>query len=1300
MKKGVGVFIILLILCSSLTTATAISYVEPIRIAVLDASAEQMPRLGDFDILVMDGIWLQEKIRSNDAELISFVKDTILAGVPTLTFNGGYIIHKIIGNLPIKEYLNQPIMIHGLKVYSEKVNNLMRSEELFIGGVNTTSTEMMAKACEWAIKRISKTDYSTMGNDPDVEVNFAQTTGSPYWEHIATHQWIYYMNPYGNLNMTRCWYALVNDGSNTYDWFNLVMETTSVPGKAVYGSDWRTADIWNWVDADYFRDPNLLIDYGPPNTQGVSTVNYQIGVEAGEQGAVVTCKMAVSYSVQDVPVEDQSDPSEQLAKWWHNVPEQGDTGMNPYTIKPGITMRVLPIAPTSIRNWYQVQYMQPNWFWGWLIPDKYMSPEFIVDTVIDYPRSINIFIVKASDSSSSWIENVEDVKAGILEAVNDANTRTRVKLSNEQINWYEITSTQDLLGLVLNPPLRAVIVNTHGETIPMPSWYFGPSIHITSPSDGQTIYSSPTVYADVYPPQGTSLQLSQPEGYTQWSYVWVMWYRPSTGASSWMPMYPNASGGGTYYKYISLPAYDTYQIYVVAAANNLVSVAHITVHYQYSGGGGGGCPYVSVWNGTHFMIDNNLLRGGFSETDITDYYKLEQTLVPNDGIYSLQLSEFEEEHNFIDQVKLLAIDHASNVSVAVSPYGEILTYMNPHPPVSAITNEHKNVKKLLSSIDGKYYQGYNGSYITLNFGDELDVSQGAKLVIRSDRFAVKTSIRIQVQDKNGEWNTVASFVPRTYWSTEIFDMTEYLPDAKGNLKVRLYFTANHKIDFVGLDTSPQATLKIKEGCLVSATHSTGLKILGSESTQIKATYKNLLKSDNVYTELTPGYRIQMNFTVPEKDATDEIRDFIFIVEGHYRKAGSPYGCMVNWQDWFDLLEDRTRNYGWIWTNVAGYSCYYFGNTWYESKIPEAYREIPGENGLKQFLSKDVTAYFYDGHVARRGLDFLERTGFDPQVYNDLPTTDIVASRPLPKTAGLPWNTIGYIDASTDDRVTASIAMNTSSLDGIMPGIFIHSGFDASASDWLKGYIASMLAIEEARAFLMMPKTLTQTQGNIHAATFSVTMLPGGWGEGHTTFPDTGLDQDYRYVDLMLIISTHYESYLWTVPGATYSHSLSEADFKFDSADTEVWAEIDLEHSGWETGDYESVEFLNDLGWWFVGLSADILGSFIDVPYLGSVVGLIPVLIRGPNPPNLQPDLSHHVWANGTLIDPNDDNWGTMSFYFRVIFRIDGLPRDYVFDLGMASWIDCWVFPDEGLPYHFTRFAAISFNTQLQFTVTG
>jgi len=298
----------------------------------------------------------------------------------------------------------------------------------------------------------------------------------------------------------------------------------------------------------------------------------------------------------------------------------------------------------------------------------------------------------------------------------------------------------------------------------------------------------------------------------------------------------------------------------------------------YCGGGGGGCPYVSTWNGTHYALDNNILPA--SETsngaDVEDYYKLEQALVPTyEGklfsFYSLQISEFEHEHSYLDYVKLLAVDHSSSVNVAVTPYGEILTYSDPAPSISAVNENGIDILSQLNSANGDYYQGHNGSYVTLTFAP-TDVSNGVKLVIREDGPIgpplLKCPVYVQVLNATEDWNTIATFHTRTYWATDVMNMTGYLPDPEGNLRVRLCFVSNDKIDYVGLDTTPQASVKTYEANLTSAIHSTqgNVKPL-------------LMENDQTYAELTPGQQIQLAFQLPNN--RNEERTFILYTEGHY-----------------------------------------------------------------------------------------------------------------------------------------------------------------------------------------------------------------------------------------------------------------------------------------------------------------------------------------------------------------------------------------------------------------------------------
>lgn len=280
-----------------------------------------------------------------------------------------------------------------------------------------------------------------------------------------------------------------------------------------------------------------------------------------------------------------------------------------------------------------------------------------------------------------------------------------------------------------------------------------------------------------------------------------------------------------------------------------------------------GCPYVSVWDGSQFRLDNNILPS--SETapgDVVDYYKLRTTPIAENGKYSLLLSEFEQEHSYIDQVQLLAVDHEKDVNVAVTPTGEILTYKQPTPPITAINRDGDNITGALKGIDSAYYQGYKDDYISLDFG-KIEVSNGAKLVIRSD-MPIKSPINIQTINSSGDWNTVATIWTRTYWTIDIVNLSPYLPDKDGELKVRLFFVSSDKIDFVGLDTSKQENLELHYAKMVSATHSVNGNVRSA-----------LLEKDSTYSEIIPGQSIELLFTIPQN--SEEFRSFIIVVSGRY-----------------------------------------------------------------------------------------------------------------------------------------------------------------------------------------------------------------------------------------------------------------------------------------------------------------------------------------------------------------------------------------------------------------------------------
>jgi len=290
----------------------------------------------------------------------------------------------------------------------------------------------------------------------------------------------------------------------------------------------------------------------------------------------------------------------------------------------------------------------------------------------------------------------------------------------------------------------------------------------------------------------------------------------------------------------------------------------------------GGYPYVSTWNGTDYVLDNNVLPKSEASqgADVEDYYRLEQNLVPKNGKYSLVISEFEQEHSYFDQVNLLAVDHESDVHVAVTQNGEILTYKNPAAPIAAFDNNGTDRLSQINRIDGNiaepstYFYGQRGDYLVLNFG-VVDTGN-AKLILRDDmkcQYETICCIEVQVLDNNGEWVTVEVLAPRAYWTTQAVNLSPYIVREQ-ELAVRLFWTLPHRLDFVGLDTTKQEDYLLCEANLISAAHST----LGDVKTQ-------LLQSDNINAELEPSQQIQLEFTLPNK--AKQARTYILYAKGRY-----------------------------------------------------------------------------------------------------------------------------------------------------------------------------------------------------------------------------------------------------------------------------------------------------------------------------------------------------------------------------------------------------------------------------------
>ena len=173
--------------------------------------------------------------------------------------------------------------------------------------------------------------------------------------------------------MRTLYYKLYNDNSGTYDWYDIHVRHQSVPGSQAWGNEWKTADMYTWIDANYYQSNYMLSDYQPTTTSGSTTVGVSVGVTAGEEGASVSSSLTWSYTISDVVVHDESDYDLELAKWHHDVNEGASVGSNTYQIEPGACIRVPNGNSMNWKEHYGIKYGRYYWFWWQYTGEGYVE---------------------------------------------------------------------------------------------------------------------------------------------------------------------------------------------------------------------------------------------------------------------------------------------------------------------------------------------------------------------------------------------------------------------------------------------------------------------------------------------------------------------------------------------------------------------------------------------------------------------------------------------------------------------------------------------------------------------------------------------------------------------------------------------------------------------------------------------------------------------------------------------------------------------------------------------------------------
>ena len=215
----------------------------------------------------------------------------------------------------------------------------------------------------------------------------------------------------------------------------------------------------------------------------------------------------------------------------------------------------------------------------------------------------------------------------------------------------------------------------------------------------------------------------------------------------------------------------------------------------------GSCPFLYTWNGEEYMFVKDIMwrsalgmplgimggttSYGFADAS-DDYLKIPgENLKPKNGRYSIQVTSELWEAIYIDQVRLVAVDHPGSIEVFVDeqfsppPFPDYRVYQvaEKHLPVSAKDTKGNNILSFISEKDDKYLSNFKlGKYqgitemrdVILDFG-EIDPAENFYLFLDGWIFPTDASINValaqsdairvippivQIVNKQGEWETV------------------------------------------------------------------------------------------------------------------------------------------------------------------------------------------------------------------------------------------------------------------------------------------------------------------------------------------------------------------------------------------------------------------------------------------------------------------------------------------------------------------------------------------------------------------
>jgi hypothetical protein len=299
------------------------------------------------------------------------------------------------------------------------------------------------------------------------------------------------------------------------------------------------------------------------------------------------------------------------------------------------------------------------------------------------------------------------------------------------------------------------------------------------------------------------------------------------------------------------------------------------------------CPALSIWDGTGYRLENNLLAacdGVHREQDVTDHYLISGPLKAQDGELRLRISEEDDDVTTFRQLTLLAVDHQAARPIQVDHQGHIVELRQPLALQWARDNTGRDVTELLAAPDQIAFTSDQPGWLEVGYGtllaSQVPTGRVASIAppppketpLTKSATPVPQKLRVLAMQPGG-WQLIEEVDARVLPQAAPAMIPPEVFAAGREIILRYEWTGSYQMDFAELVMTAPFEGPIVTADLVRAAHSTAGDI------------RSRLGREPVV--LAPGQAIDLAFTAgkepPEADP-GLVRDYILVVSGRYQSG--------------------------------------------------------------------------------------------------------------------------------------------------------------------------------------------------------------------------------------------------------------------------------------------------------------------------------------------------------------------------------------------------------------------------------